>query len=127
MKILTIIVFLFISVALQAKQIRDQQLKITGRALANYQLCTDVAEQRKDPAMINYYSEMYADSLRASKMLYIWQVQVIFDEQKKTAIKLTEIDKNSIALLCISRFDDLSRKMQEQKISEQIKENAAKI
>lgn len=115
MKILISIVLLFVSLALYAQPLSNQQLKITGRALANYQICTDVAQKSKDPAMYNYYIDMYNDSLRAGKLLYIWQVQVIFSEQQKTAIKLAQIDKSSITLLCISRFDDLSRKMQEHK------------
>ena len=116
MKIFTIFIFLFISWQINATQISAQQLKITGRALANYQLCTNVAERRHDQAMFNYYTEMYFDSLQAGKMLTIWQVQVIFDEQQTTASKLAEIDKEDITQLCISRFDRLSRRIQEQKI-----------
>ncbi|HEY5715274.1 MAG TPA: hypothetical protein VIS54_02580 [Psychromonas sp.] len=115
MKLLLITVFLFVSLLADAKPLSDQQLKITGRALANYQLCANVAQNRKDPAMFNYYRGMYLGSLQAGRMLYIRQVQVIFDEQKKTAVKLAQIDKKSITSLCISRFDALSRKMQEQK------------
>ncbi|MFT7053087.1 MAG: hypothetical protein ACJAU1_000639 [Psychromonas sp.] len=122
MKLLNLTVFMLVSLALDAKPLSDQDLKITGRALANYQLCADVAKNGKDPAMFNYYSDMYNDSLRAGRLLYIGQVQVIFSEQKKTAIKLAQMNRGSIEQLCISRFDDLSRKMQEQKI----KENAAK-
>ena len=118
MKIFTIFVFLFAYSLAQAEQSRDEQLKMTGRALANYQLCANIAQQRKDPAMFNYYSEMYFDTIQAGKMLPIWQVQIIFDVQQKTAIKLITIDKSSLAQLCISRFDALSRKMQEKKITE---------
>ncbi|MFT6927418.1 MAG: hypothetical protein ACJAZP_003052 [Psychromonas sp.] len=117
MKILTLTVFLLISLSVNAKPLSDQQLKLTGRALANYQLCSDVAEDRNDPAMFHYYNDMYNDSLRAGKLLYIGGVQVIFTEQQKTAIKLDQIDKDSITLLCLSRFDGLSRKMQEQKMA----------
>ncbi|ABM04095.1 hypothetical protein Ping_2358 [Psychromonas ingrahamii 37] len=106
-------VFLLFSLALNAQPLSDQDLKIMGRALANYQLCADVAKKQKDPAMFNYYNDMYNDSLRDGKLFYIGQVQLIFSEQQKTAIKLTQIDKESIKGLCISRFDDLSRKMQE--------------
>ena len=102
----------------RCKTLSAQDLKITGRALANYQLCTDAAKKHKDPAMFNYYHDMYNDRLRAGKLFYIGQVQVIFTEQQKTAVKLAQIDKNSIRLLCISRFEDLSRKMHEQKTAE---------
>jgi len=127
MKILILTVFLLFSLALDAKPLSDLDLKITGRALANYQICTDVAKNLQDPAMFNYYNDMYKDSLDAGKLFQIGEVQVIFAEQQKTAIKLAQIDKDSIKLLCISRFDPLSRKMQEQKIAEKIKENAAKM
>ena len=114
----------FLFTAVSAEQVTDEQLKTSGRALANYQLCSNVADKRNDQAMFNYYSEMYSDSLQASKMFYIWQVQVIIDLQQETAMKLAAINKNSFAQLCISRFDDLSRKMQEQKIRKKTKENA---
>lgn len=120
MKILILTVFLLVSLALDAKPLSEQDLKITGRALANYQLCADVAKNRKDSAMFNYYSDMYNDSLRAGKLFYIGQVYIIFSEQKKTAIKLAQIDKDNLRLLCISRFDTLSRQMQEQKMAEKI-------
>ncbi len=117
MKIFTIIVFLLVPLLAGAKQVSDQQLKITGRALANYQLCANVAQDGNDQAMFNYYSEMYSDSLQAGLMLYIRRVQLIYNEQQKTAVKLAQIDRESITLLCTSRFDVLSRKMQEQKIT----------
>lgn len=126
MKILTLTVLLLVSLAANAKPLSDQQLKLTGRALANYQLCTGVAKNRNDPAMLHYYNDMYNDNLRAGKLLYIGGVQVIFAEQQKTANKLAQINKGSIEQLCISRFDDLSRKMQEQKLSKEIQENAVK-
>jgi len=126
MKILILTVFLLVSLALDAKPLSDQDLKITGRALANYQLCADSAKKRNDPAMFHYYNDMYNDSLRAGKLFYIGQVEVIFAEQQKTAIELAQIDKDSLTLLCLSRFDALSRKMQEQKLSKEIKENSAK-
>jgi hypothetical protein len=116
MNVLISTVFLLVSLGLSAQPLSDQPLKITGRALANYQICTEVAQNRKDSAMFHYYRDMYNDSLRAGKLLSIGQVQVIFAEQQKTAIKLAQIDKNSITLLCLSRFDDLSRRMQEPKI-----------
>lgn len=121
MKILILTVFLFVSLALNAKTLSDQQLKITGRALANYQLCADVAKTRQDQAMFNYYRDMYKDSLRAGKLFQIWEVHIIFDEQQKAAMKLAQLDKEAIAQLCLSRFDALSRKMQEQKIRAKIK------
>ena len=117
MKILTLTVFLLVSLAVNAKPLSDQQLKLTGRALANYQLCTGVAKNRSDSAMFHYYNDMYNDSLRAGKLLYIGGVQVIFTEQQKSAIKLAQIDKDSLTQLCLSRFDALSRKMQEQKMA----------
>ncbi|WP_372880541.1 hypothetical protein [Psychromonas sp.] len=116
MKIFTIFVFLFTSFLAQAKQVSDEQLKITGRALANYQICANVAQRHQDQAMFNYYSDIHFDSLQAGKMLSIRQVQIIFDEQQQTAVKLAAIDKSSLTGLCISRFDALSRKMQEQKL-----------
>jgi len=127
MKILILAVSLLASLALDAKPLSDPDLKITGRALANYQFCANLAKNIEDPAMFNYYNDMYNDSLRAGKHFYIGQVQVIFSEQQKAAIKLAQIDKGSLRLLCISRFDALSRKMQDQKLSKEIKENAAKI
>ncbi len=118
MKIFTIVVFIFTAFQAVAAQSSDEQLKITGRALANYQFCKNAAQKSHDPAMFNYYNEMYFDSLQAGRVLPIRQVQIIFDEQKKTAVKLVAIDERSLTELCIRRFDALSRKMQEQKLTE---------
>jgi hypothetical protein len=127
MKNILLLSLVFFITAVNATQITDEELKTSGRALANYHLCADIAKKQNDSTMYYYYNEMYDDSLLGSKMLPIWQVQVIFDEQQKSRQKLAKIDKNSFEKLCLSRFDELTRKIYETKMEAEIKENAASI
>ena len=117
----------FLFTAVSAEQVTDEQLKTSGRALANYKLCADIAKLRQDGAMVHYYSEMYHDTLLESKKLPIWQAQIIFDAQQETSHKLSKIDKSNFERLCLSRFDELTRKIYENKIEAEIKENATNI
>ncbi|MEH6454086.1 MAG: hypothetical protein V7782_13715 [Psychromonas sp.] len=126
------ILFIFTFTVLNNKEVNaeinnNDDLKTSGRALANYQLCADIATSIKDKSMFLYYNEMYRYSLLESKMLPIWQVQVIFEAQQQSKFKLLKLDRNSFEVLCLSRFDELTRKIYDTKIHAEIKDNANSI
>jgi hypothetical protein len=127
MKNILLLSLVFFITAVNATQITDEELKTSGRALANYHLCADIAKNKNDRAMYHYYIEMYDDSALDSKMLPIWQVQIIFAEQKESSQKLAQIDKSTFEKLCLSRFDELTRKIYETKMETEINGNATNI
>ncbi len=114
-KIMAIFLLFYISTSV-AEAITDHELKIVGRSLANYELCSDISSELEDKAMFHYYREMYNDSLRDIKAYQTIQREIIINEQQKSAIKLAKIDRKNFGEFCLSRFDLLSRKMQEKKL-----------
>ncbi|WP_028864234.1 hypothetical protein [Psychromonas aquimarina] len=114
---LLIFVLLFNAQLLSAAAAAEQDLKILGRSLANYQLCSDISVELDDKAMFNYYSEMYNDSVLELKAYSTAQVKTVTAEQYWSVFKLAAVDRKSVGLLCLSRFDLLSRKMQENKLA----------
>lgn len=99
-----------------AKAFSDEELKTVGRALANYQVCSDISSDMGDSVMLSYYSEMYNDSLRESETYQKTQSDIVFNEQRSSTVKLAKLDRKNLGELCLSRFDLLSRKMQENKL-----------
>lgn len=113
-----IIFFLLFYISISsAKTFSDEELKIAGRALANYQVCSEISSEMGDSVMLSYYSEMYSDSLRESKNHPKIQSDIVFNEQQSSTIKLAKLDRKNLGELCLSRFDPLSRKMQENKLA----------
>ena len=100
-----------------AEPLNDENLKIYGRSLANYQVCAQIAGELDDKAMRSYYSEMFTDSYAEIKAYSQELFQIIVKEFDRSVDKLAEIDKQSMATLCSSRFDALSRKMLEKKLA----------
>ena len=95
----------------------DESLQVYGRALANYQVCAQIAAELGDKTMHSYYSEMFNDSSAEINAYPKSLSAIIFNEFHRSADKLAQIDKQSMGQLCLSRFDLLSRKMQEKKLA----------
>lgn len=108
--------FLFYVSVSFAEPFSDAQLKTLGRSLANYKACSDIAAEMGDSVMFSYYSEMYNDSLLKRQNHPKNLSDIVAIEQQKSAIKLAKIDRVNLGKLCLSRFDLLSRKMQENKL-----------
>ncbi|WP_019613002.1 hypothetical protein [Psychromonas ossibalaenae] len=112
-----LIFILLFNIPLAAATVNEQDLKILGRALANYQLCSDISVELDDKAMFNYYSEMYKYSLLQVSTYSHNDAEIVSEEQQRSMLKLAKIDRKSLGGLCLSRFDLLSRKMQENKLA----------
>lgn len=101
----------------------DKNLQASGWALANYQTCSHIAESMGDKAMFNYYSEMLTDSSEKIKLYSKKQSDIVSRAFEQGIAKLGNLNQKSMELFCLSRFDALSRKMQDKKLKE---DNAVK-
>jgi len=113
----TVIIFccLLTACAASAETLNTENLKVYGRALANYQLCAQIAAESADKTMHSYYAEMFNDSSTEINAYPKSQSAIIYHEFTRSAAQLVKIDRRSMGKLCLSRFDLLSRKMQEKK------------
>ena len=100
-----------------ATPVSNKSLQLSGRALANYQMCAQIAENIGDKTMHNYYFEMFKDSTAANRHYSQQQLQIISLEFNKSIVKLANIDQAIMAIICSKRFDPLTRKMQEKKLT----------
>lgn len=100
-----------------AEILSDQNLKTDGRALANYQVCAQIADLIGDKAMHSYYAEMFNDSWAVINTYSKNQSYIVIQEFDLTLDKLGKINKQNMEQLCLSRFDPLSRKVLEKKLS----------
>jgi hypothetical protein len=105
-----------ISVA-SAETLSGQNLKLYGRALANYQVCARIAASLGDKTMHSYYAEMFNDSSAEINTYPKSLSYIVIKEFNLSVDKLSKINKQNMGKLCLSRFDSLSRKMQEKKLS----------
>lgn len=101
-----------------ALPVKTQTLQISGQKLANYYTCSLVAKKVGDKAMRNYYFEMYTDASEEIKSYPKDQSAKIQQQYKFGLSKLGKFSQDSMATFCSSRFDSLSRKMQEKKLTE---------
>jgi len=115
----TVIIFccLLTARAASADTLNTENLKVYGRALANYQLCTQIAGELGDKIMLSYYAEMFNDRSAEINAYPERLSAFIYQEFKRSEEQLAKIDRQSMGLLCLSRFDLLSRKMQEKKLA----------
>lgn len=115
----TVIIFccLLTARSVSADTLNTENLKVYGRALANYQLCAQIAAESGDKAMRSYYADMFNDRSAQIKAYPENLSAVIYQEVKCSEEQLAKIDRQSMGLLCLSRFDLLSRKMQENKLA----------
>lgn len=100
-----------------AEPINNETLQLSGRALANYQICAQVAEDLGDKTMHSYYSEMFNDRSIEINQYPQSDSQIVFLEFNKSIIKLANISLPAMTIICSKRFDSLTRKMQEKKLS----------
>ncbi|MCG6199873.1 hypothetical protein [Psychromonas antarctica] len=111
-----IFLFLYHSIIL-ASAVTDDELKTIGQTLANYHMCSKLSLEMGDKAMLNYYSEMYDDSLLKAQDYQEGQLDIVIVEEKIGMAKLAKIDPENLGQFCLIRFDLLSRKMQEKKLA----------
>lgn len=97
-----------------ATTLNESDVKIVGRALANYQVCSEIAEDQGDKVMHSYYSEMFNDSAAEIRTYPLHLVDIIYREFSDSVDRLKQIDKQGMKQFCLSRFGELSRKMQMQ-------------
>lgn len=93
------------------------ELQATGKQLANYQACAKVAQNINDPALFHYYNDMFEDSAAAIRFYPLNHSEIVFKAFFQGKTLLTKLDSASFTSLCLSRFDALSRKMQEAKLA----------
>jgi hypothetical protein len=67
--------------------------------------------------MVSYYSEMFADSSAEVNRYSEKQSEIVVKEFKRSVNKLVKINKQVMGQLCLSRFDPITRKMQENKLA----------
>ena len=106
MKVITLLILFFICLFSWA----DNNNEI-GRSLANYEVCTQISAELEDHQMFFYYKKMFNDSSlqvlsfnnkEAKKVYKVWQ------ESEQT---LKKLNGSTMAQMCLSRFDQLSRQM----------------
>lgn len=117
MKNITALFLLFYISASFANVLSDEEVKLLGRSLANYQICGDISVEMGDPVMLSYYRDMYNDGLLKRNTYPKNKLEMVIAEQQNSATKLARIDRKSLEELCLSRFDLLSRKIQENKLA----------
>lgn len=108
---------LLIARSASAEALNTENLKVYGRALANYQLCAQIAAESGDKTMHSYYMEMFNDNSVEINAYPKSLSAVIYHELKRSSAQLAKIDRQSMGKFCASRFDPLSRKMQEKKLA----------
>ena len=70
--------------------------------------------------MHSYYADMFNDSSAEINAYPKSQSAVVYHELTRSSQQLAKINRQTMGQLCLSRFDLLSRKMQEKKISWQV-------
>lgn len=91
----------------------EKDLQLTGRSLANYQICAQIGKQLDDPTLSEYYRGMFNDTVLQVKYYPLNEVEIVFKAELKSKTKLAKIDLKNMQSICLKRFDALSRKMQE--------------
>jgi len=107
------------STLLFAQPVNIDALKIQGHSLANYQTCADVAKDNQDKIMQSYYLDMFSDlSLKVTH--YSAQQAALVNETFHLSLaEFAKLNRQSLAVFCGSRLDDLTRKMQKKKLDKQ--------
>tara|TARA_R110001583_G_scaffold33943_6_gene114608 strand:+ start:15147 stop:15500 length:354 start_codon:yes stop_codon:yes gene_type:complete len=106
MKIITVLILLLSYPYTLANNINE-----LGRSLANYEACSQVSLTLNDQKMFSYYKKMFNDinlgvlSLNTKDMHHVYGV---WGDSEKI---LSKLNVTTMEGICLSRFDDLSRKM----------------
>lgn len=112
MKALIIALLLFNHSLIWANTTEKQELDELGRSLANYQVCSEIAVIIKDELMFSYYQGMFNDArlhLLTKKAERSKQVYSSWQRSEKVLLKIGE---DNLQQVCLSRFDELTRKIQ---------------
>ena len=115
MKILTILLLLATPPLTWAQKTDYDEL---GRALANYQICSEVSISIKDDLMFQYYQKMFNDisaSLLSINDKDVKQVYLAWNQSEEVLVNL---NLEVLEIMCLSRFDELSRKMLNKKANQ---------
>lgn len=94
---------------INAANFSEADLKVKGRAIANYDICKVLANQYSDLVMAYYYADMLQDGLAEIETYTSLQHQVIERERTKGIVTLSKIKSASMNRLCQNRFDPVSR------------------
>ncbi|MCP4323491.1 MAG: hypothetical protein GY951_08465 [Psychromonas sp.] len=108
MKLLTILLLLVMHPSSWAQKTDFDEL---GRALANYQACSEVSISIKDDLMFKYYQGMFNDisiSLLTNNDKDVKQAYLAWNKSENVLLNL---NLETLKIICLSRFDELSRKM----------------
>jgi hypothetical protein len=108
MKIITALLLFFSHSLTWANNIDTHEL---GRSLANYKACSKVSVKINDDQMFNYYQNMFNDTSFALLARTTEKSNQVYATWAKSERILVHIGEQSLQNICLSRFDELSRKM----------------
>ncbi len=111
---------LFLSFGVIAKESNsDAGLRTAGYTLANYEVCKLLAKQNNDSVMVFYYAQMHQLSELEYQGYTEGKLQIIEKERVKALSLLRNVSSASMLQLCSNRFDPVSRRHYQIKLSEQ--------
>ncbi|WP_435235250.1 hypothetical protein ACR30L_16010 [Psychromonas sp. PT13] len=116
LKAFLMLVFVFNSHFLLAQPLNEDSLKTEGRALANYKTCADIGKENQDAVMQSYYHDLYTDMSSKTKHYAEEKQTIVNNAYELGLVEFTKLNRQSLAIFCDSRLDDLTRKMQEKKL-----------
>ena len=108
MKVLTMLLLLVMPPLTWAQKADYDEL---GRALANYQACSEVSLSIKDDLMFQYYQKMYNDISVSLLSVNDKDVKLVYLAWSQSENVLANLNLETLKIICLSRFDELSRKM----------------
>ncbi|WP_413701533.1 hypothetical protein ACLKMH_07935 [Psychromonas sp. KJ10-10] len=106
MKVITLLILMLSSSFVWAND-NDEM----GRSLANYDTCTHISEVMNDHQMYFYYKKMFNDLSLGVLALNAQDASHVYDVWLKSELLLRKLNNASMQKMCLSRFDELSRKM----------------
>lgn len=82
-----------------------------GRSLANYEVCSQISLALNDQQMFFYYKKMFNDISSGVLALNAKDLQQVYEVWEDSEKILSKLNVTTMESICLSRFDDLSRKM----------------
>lgn len=116
-KYFSIFFIILYSSFLSAAELSDKALNQTAYALANYQMCKSLADEKQDDVMSLYYRDMLNDGFVESEKYGVSEREYIKHERDKAILTLNKINRTSMIQLCQNRFDIASRQYYETKLN----------
>ena len=83
-----------------------------GRSLANYQACSEIATDIDDEQMFFYYRQMLNDTGLSVLSFNHRDAEQVYNAWERSEKVLLKIADKNLQKVCLSRFDDLYRNMQ---------------